>query len=39
MHSLSSLQLKIKEQFYAALQAVIGAVDEHDVLIVVGDFR
>ena len=31
--------VEVKEQFYANLQAVIGAVGEHDALMVVGDFN
>ena len=31
--------VEVKEQFYADLQAVIDAVDEHDALMVVGDFN
>ena len=37
MHQLSKCSAEVKMQLYANLQAVIGAVDEHDPLIVVGD--
>ena len=40
MHQHSELPpSEVKEDFFSDLQATIGGIDEHDVLLVVGDFN